>query len=296
MQAALTPAQHAAHSKRRQERRQLSLLLAPATLWLLLFFMLPLAVILGYSFLTRGEFGGVEPVVNVENYLKLFNQNYLLIFIRSLWIALLTTVVCLLVGYPMAYFIARQPPRWRNVWVLLVIIPFWTNFLVRTYAVMVLLRDRGVINSILISMGIIKDPLDMLFTPFAVLVGEIYGFLPFMVLPLYATLEKFDHTLMEAAHDAGANDFWAFWRVMVPLTMPGIVAGSILVFIPAIGAFITPVILGGDKVMMIGNLIDQEFKRGRDWPLASAISIALMIIVSIATALYFRTTNESERL
>lgn len=293
---AITPAQQAAQQKKRYERRQVTLLIGPATVWLIGFFMLPLVVILVYSFLTRGDFGGVEAQINLQNYVKLLNTNYFVIFVRSVWIAVLTTVICLVVSYPMAYFIARQPPKWRNVWVLLVIIPFWTNFLVRTYAIMVLMRDQGVVNSILMSIGLIQNPIDMLYTPFAVLMGEIYGFLPFMVLPLYATLEKFDFALIEAAHDAGANDFWAFWRIMVPLTMPGIVAGSILVFIPAIGAFITPIILGGDKVMMIGNLIDQEFKRGRDWPLASAISITLMVMVSVATALYFRTTNEGERL
>lgn len=293
---AVTPAQEAAREKRQFERRQVAWLIGPATAWLVIFFMLPLAVILIYSFLTRGDFGGIELQVNIQNYVKLLNSDYFIIFVRSLWIAFLTTIVCLVAGYPMAYFIARQPPAWRNIWVLLVIIPFWTNFLVRTYAVMVLIRDQGLVNSILMSMGLIKDPLSMLYTPGAVLLGEIYGYLPFMVLPLYATLEKFDYALMEAAHDSGANDFWAFWRIMVPLTMPGVVAGSILVFIPSIGAFITPVILGGDKVMMIGNLIDQEFKRGRDWPLASAISITLMVLVSIATALYFRTTNEQERL
>jgi spermidine/putrescine transport system permease protein len=293
---AVTSAQQAVTQKRHYERRQMTLLIGPAALWLSVFFMLPLAVILVYSFLTRGDFGGVTAQINLQNYVKLLNSDYFVIFTRSLWIALLTTVACLAIGYPMAYFIARQPPRWRNIWLLLVIIPFWTNFLVRTYAIMMLLRDRGVINSSLQGVGLITDPLNMLYTPGAVLLGEIYGFLPFMVLPLYATLEKFDFAWIEAAHDAGANDFWAFVRVMVPLTMPGIVAGSILVFIPAIGAFITPVILGGDKVMMIGNLIDQEFKRGRDWPLASAISITLMVLVSIATALYFRTTNEADRL
>jgi spermidine/putrescine transport system permease protein len=288
-------AQLASDHKQRHERRQLALLLGPAFTWLLVFFMLPLVMILVYSFLKRGTYGGVEVEFNLANYIKLLDTDYYLIFQRSLWLSLITTIACLVAGYPMAYFIARQSPRVRNLLVLAVIIPFWTNFLVRTYAIMVLLRDNGVINNVLLAAGIIKEPLDLLFTPFAVLIGEIYGFLPFMVLPIYASLEKFDYSLMEAAHDSGANDFWAFLRVMVPLTMPGIVAGCILVFIPAIGAFITPDILGGSKVMMIGNLIDRQFKAARNWPLASSISITLMFMVTVATFIYFRISGESDR-
>jgi spermidine/putrescine transport system permease protein len=179
---------------------------------------------------------------------------------------------------------------------MLVIIPFWTNFLVRTYAWIVLLRTEGIINYVLMGLNIVGEPLKLLFTPGAVMVGMIYGFLPFMILPLYATLEKFDHTYMEAAYDSGANDLVAFLRVMLPLTMPGIVAGCILVFIPSIGAFVTPDILGGAKTMMIGNLIDQQFTSARNWPFASTVSISLMVLVSAGTALYFRITGEADRL
>jgi spermidine/putrescine transport system permease protein len=293
---ASTPAQQAARESGRHNRRQLTFLMTPALTWLLVFFMLPLVIILVISFLTRDTYGGIRLVFNPLNYVKLFDLDTLIIFSRSVWLAFLTTVACLIVGYPMAYFIARQPRRWRHVYVLLVIIPFWTNFLVRTYAIMLLLRDQGIINTVLLNLKIIDTPITMLYTPFSVFMGEFYGFLPFMVLPLYATLEKFDFSLMEAAHDAGANDFWAFWRVMVPLTMPGIVAGSILVFIPAIGAFVTPIVLGGAKVLLIGNLIDLQYHSARNWPLASAMSISLMLLVSIATAIYFRTTTEQDRL
>jgi len=296
MQNVFSPAQQAEQAKQRSERRQLLFLVTPGTFWLVAFFMLPLVVILVYSFLTRGEYGGIVPVAGLHNYIRLLDADFFTIFRRSLQLAFVTTLLCILMGYPMAYFIARASPPWRNVLLLLVIIPFWTNFLVRTYAIMVLLRTQGILNTALLALKLITEPLPMLFTEGAVVFGMVYGFLPFMVLPLYATLEKFDFALMEAAHDSGANDFWAFVRVMLPLTMPGIVAGSILVFIPSIGAFITPDILGGSKVMLIGNLIDREFKAGRDWPLASAISITLMILVSIATAIYFRTTTEEDRL
>lgn len=296
MQDALSPARKAEQARQRSERRQLSLLVAPAMTWLVTFFMLPLVVILVISFLTKGTYGGIEPVITIKNYVKLFDNSTFIIFSRSLWLAFLATLVCLLVGYPMAYVIARAPRRWRNILVLLVIIPFWTNFLVRTFAIMQILRDEGITNTLLLNLKLIPEAIPMLYTPFAVFVGEVYGFLPFMVLPLYANIEKFDYSLMEAAHDSGANDFWAFVRVMVPLTMPGIVAGCILVFIPAIGAFVTPAVLGGAKVLLIGNLIDRQFKTARNWPLASAMSIALMVLVSLATAIYFRTTNEQDRL
>jgi spermidine/putrescine transport system permease protein len=289
-------AREAARLREQRERRTLSVLLGPASLWLGLFFLLPLAVILVYSFLTRGAYGTVIMRFTIDNYLKLFDENYFIVFRRSLVLALGTTIVCLVVSYPVAYFITRRSPKMRNLLVLLIIIPFWTNFLVRTYAWAELLRDQGVINNLLMRLGLINQPLDMLYTPGAVAIGLIYGYLPFMVLPLYANLEKFDHSLMEAAHDSGANNFWAFVRIMLPLTMPGIVAGCILVFIPSIGAFVSSDILGGSKVMMIGNLIERQFKTGRNWPFASTISITLMVLVSLGTALYFRITTEKDRL
>jgi spermidine/putrescine transport system permease protein len=289
-------AKEAAQRRKQQERRTLGVLAGPSVLWLVLFFLLPLAIVLVISFLKRGTYGGVVTSPTLANYVKLLDPDYFIIFRRSVTLALVTTITCLIVGYPMAYFIARRPERWRGVLLMLVIIPFWTNFLVRTYAWIELLRDEGVINNVLIALGLTDKPLDLLYTPGAVIVGLIYGYLPFMILPLFANLEKFDHSLIEAAQDSGANSFWAFLRVMLPLTMPGIVAGSILVFIPSLGAFVTSDILGGAKLMMIGNLVERQFTAGRNWPFASTISITLMVIVSLAVALYFRITTEKERL
>lgn len=294
MQSSL-PAKRAIEQRRKRQHRQMLIYMVPATFWLVAFFLIPLVVILVISFLKRGTYGGIVVDLNIDNYIRLLDTDFFIIFWRSIWLATVTTAICLLIGYPLAYFITRRSPRIRALMVLLVIIPFWTNFLVRTYAWMVILRSEGVINTILGSLGFIAEPVKMLFTPGSVLVGMIYGFLPFMVLPIYANLEKFDHSLMEAAYDSGANEIKAFFRVMLPLSMPGIVAGCILVFIPSIGAFITPDILGGAKNMMIGNLIDRQFKAGRNWPFASSISVTLMIIVSLATMLYFRFTREGER-
>ena len=274
---------------------QFYLLLAPGAAWLLLFFALPLLIVLLYSFFTRGPYGNVVYDFTLDNYVRLANPIYLQILLRSLWMAVTATFISLLLGYPLAWFIVRQPSRWRPLLLLLVIIPFWTNFLVRTYAIIVLLRTEGVINGLLQSWGVIEAPLDLLYNAGAVTLGLVYGYLPFMVLPIYASLEKLDPSLMEAAQDLGANAWRSFWRVMLPLTMPGVAAGSILVFIPAIGAFITPDLLGGAKVMMIGNLIDQQFLSARNWPFGAAVSIVLMLIVSAATVAYFRLAPEAER-
>ncbi|MGL5080002.1 MAG: ABC transporter permease [Microcoleaceae cyanobacterium] len=277
-----------------RKHQNLLVLLLPATCWLLLFFVLPLLIVLIYSVLERGTYGGVNWTFTGENYQRLANVLYLKVFWRSLTLAIFTTVACLVLGYPLAFFIITRPSRWRSILLLLVIIPFWTNFLVRTYAWMVILRREGIVNSLLVSLQIIDEPLNLLFTPLAVMIGLVYGYLPFMVLPLYATLERLDFTLVEAAQDLGANDLRTFWRVVLPLTQPGIVAGSILVFIPALGAFITPDILGGAKTLMIGNLIQNQFLQARNWPLGSALSTVLMLLVLVPVLWYFRT-NRSER-
>lgn len=282
-------------SQTSSQRRQFWLLFLPGAIWLLIFFILPLLIVLLYSFFTRGPYGNVIYEFTGANYVRLADPVYRAIFTNSLWMAIGTTLISLLVGYPLAYFIAKQAPRWRNVLLLLVIIPFWTNFLVRTYAIMVLFRTEGVVNIVLQRLGLITEPLAIMFTPFAVIFGLVYGYLPFMVLPLYASLEKFDFSLIEAAQDLGADKVRSFLRILLPLTMPGIVAGSILVFIPAIGAFITPDLLGGAKTMMIGNLTQQQFLKARNWPFGSATSIVLMIIVALATIIYFRYTDEESR-
>lgn len=280
---------------RRSKSLQVTGLIAPAAFWLTVFFLAPLAIMLAYSFARRGIYGGVVWELNVEQYLRFVDPLYLQIFWRSAWIAILTTVVCLLVGYPFAFFIARQPSSRRNPLLLLIMIPFWTNFLIRTYAWILILRTEGLVNTVLTTLGLINEPLTLLYTEGAVVLGLVYGYLPFMVLPLYASIEKFDFSLVEAAFDLGANEVRAFWRVVLPQTMPGVIAGCILVFIPSIGAFVTPDILGGAKTVMIGNLVQQQFLTSRDWPFGSAISFILMVIVSLAIVVYFRTTEEDER-
>ncbi len=267
----------------------------PAALWLGIFFMFPLFLMFVVSLGERSSTGTVVYTFTLQNYARFFGRIggrflYLLIFWRSLWLAIVNTVLCLLFGYPLALWIARQPERRRNTYMLLVMIPFWTNFLVRTYAWMVILRDTGLINTVLVDMlGWAEKPLRLLYTPGAVFMGLFYGYLPFMVLPLYASIERMDWTLVEAAQDLGANTWRVFWEVVRPLTMPGIIAGSILVFIPSVGAYVTPDLLGGAKVTMVGNLLQQQFLVVRDWPFGSAVGFILMILMLVATMVYFRT-------
>ncbi len=276
--------------QRLRQSRQLQVLglIAPALLWLVLFFAVPLVIVFVYSFLTRGTYGQVIWDFNLGNYVRVFDSLYVRIFLRSLRVAALTTMLCLAVGYPLGYFIARRRPRRRGILLLLLVVPFWTNFLVRTYAWRVILSNEGPINSLLMGLGLTNRPVPMLFTEFAVLVGLVYSYLPEMVLPIYAAVERLDFNLVQAAHDLYANDFQAFRRVVLPLTMPGILAGSILVFIPCLGAFVTPDILGGARTVMLGNLIQQQFLTARDWPFGSAVSFVLMAVMLVGTLIYFR--------
>ncbi|EAW39209.1 ABC transporter permease [Lyngbya sp. PCC 8106] len=276
-----------------RKRTTLLILLLPTTIWLFIFFVLPLIFVLVCSFLQRGTYGGINWIFTLDNYQRLISPLYWGIFWQSLQLAALTTIVCLMIAYPLAFFIVTRPERWRNILLGLVIIPFWTNFLVRTYAWIVILGNEGVINSILQSLQLIDEPISLLFTPFAVIIGLIYGYLPFMILPLYATLERFDFSLVEAAQDLGANNFRSFLRVIFPLTRRGILAGSILVFIPAVGAFITPDILGGAKTLMVGNLIQNQFLQARNWPFGSALSMILMGVILIPILIYLQSqTND----
>ncbi len=267
----------------------------PAAYWLGLYFMLPLVIMFIVSLGERTSVGTVVYTFTLKNYARFFGRIggrylYLLILWRSLWLATVNTLLCLIFGYPLALWIARQPERRRNLFLLLVMIPFWTNFLVRTYAWMVILRDTGVINTVLIDvLGWAERPLRLLYTPGAVFLGLFYGYLPFMVLPLYTSLERLDWSLIEAAQDLGANMRRVFQEVMLPLTTPGIVAGSILVFIPSVGAYVTPDLLGGARVIMVGNLLQQQFLVVRDWPFGAAVGFILMILMLAATLLYFRT-------
>ena len=213
------------------------------------------------------------------------------IFIRSVMLSLGTTVLTLLVGFPTAYFIATRPEKTRELWLFLITIPFWTNLLIRTFAILEIIRNEGLINGLMLKFGLISKPVQMLFTDGAILTGMVYVYLPLMVLPLYASMEKLDFRLVEAAYDLYATPFRVLRKIIFPLVKPGVIAGSILVFIPALGAYVTPSILGGGKNMMLGNLIELQFGQGRNWPLGSALSITLMLIVMAALLVYVRNAG-----
>ena len=263
-------------------------LLSPSLFWLIVFFVLPLFIVFVYSFLKRGPYGDIRWEFNLQNYVRFFDPLYLKIFLRSFKIAGITTAICFLLGYPMAYWLATRPKKWRNTLLLLIMIPFWTNFLIRTYAWILILQDTGLVNQFLQNLGIIGKPLSLFGTDTAVIIGLVYGWFPDMVLPCYAALERLDFSLVEAAEDLYANEFRAFMRVIFPLSLPGVVAGSILVFVPSLGAYITSDLLGGAKTVMIGNVIQSQFLSVRDYPFGSAFSFVLMAIMLVATLVYFR--------
>ncbi len=275
-------------------KHQALILLFPALFWLIVFFLIPIVSIFVYSLAERGTYGGVRWHFTLKSYGQSLDSLYLGILWRSILTGIISTGVCLLIGYPFAYYLARYQPRGRNLLLLLVVVPFWTNFLIRTYAWILILRTEGVLNTILGAMFPNAPTVEVLNTPIAVQIGLIYGYLPFMILPLYASLEKLDRTLIDAAKDLGASRWKAFINVTLPLSIPGIAAGSVLVFIPTVGAFITPNLLGGGKVDYIGNVIERQFKTARDWPFGSALSFLLMGIVLVATVIYFRTLQGQE--
>jgi spermidine/putrescine transport system permease protein len=258
-----------------------ALLLGPAGLWLLAFFLLPILILLAYSVMPRGAYGGVTPGFTLEHYRRFLDPLYLGILRRTVWLSFLCTVACLLLAYPTAWFIARSGRR-RNLLLFLAVLPFWTSSLVRTYAMIFLLRDSGLVNRVLLDTGLIHAPLRLLYTEGAVLVGLVYGALPFMILPIYASLEKLDPALLEAAEILGARSWARFTRVIWPLTLPGVVAGSLLVFVPSLGSFVVPDLLGGARQMMIGNLIQNQFGPARNWPFGSAAAFAVMALVMVA--------------
>jgi spermidine/putrescine transport system permease protein len=266
-------------------------LLGPGTLWLVAFFLIPILIMLVYSFMPRGIYGGVDRGFTLEHYSRFFDPLYLDILQRTFVWSVGCTVICLLLGYPVAYVIARGG-RWKNFLLFLVVLPFWTSFLVRTFAMIFLMRDTGLINNWLLKLGVIDAPITMLYTPFAVMVGLVYGFLPFMILPIYASLEKLDLSLLEAAEVLGARPFARFRRVTLPLSMPGVVAGCLLVFIPALGSFLTSDLLGGAKQMMVGNLVQNQFSAARNWPFGSAASFIVMALVLVAVMVYLRVKDE----
>lgn len=273
----------------RRRRGQTRLLVLPAALWMILFFVLPLVVVLAYSFMTPSRLYQAVTPFTLTNYTKILDDTYTSVLLRSIVTAINTTILCAIIGYPMAYFVATRAPRWRNFYLMLVIVPFWTNFLVRTYAIMFTINDGGLINSVVQGyLRLTTEPIPMLYTPFAVYVGLVYGYLPFMILPMYTSIEKFNFRLMEAAADLGANDLRAFWRVMLPATLPGVWAGCILVFIPALGAFVTPDLLGGAKFLMIGNQIKTFIDSPTGKPLGAALSMVMMAVVMVALIFYYR--------
>ncbi len=301
---AMDPAAEAVlRAARRREIRRRWLLVAPALIIIGGIGIMPLSIILLYSLLEPAEYAGViwkfspEAWINLVFERDMFDETLTLadaniaIFVRSIVQAALTTFSTLVIGFPTAYFIATRPEKQRNAWLFLITIPFWTNLLIRTFAIMLLVRDQGVINNVLIWMGVIDRPIEMLFTNFAVALGLIYVYLPFMVLPLYASMEKLDFRIVEAGYDLYATRFAVLRRVIIPLVKPGIVAGCILVFIPSIGAYVTPRLLGGGKHMMLGNLIANQFGTARNWPLGSAMALMLMAMVMVALVFYVRNAT-----
>jgi spermidine/putrescine transport system permease protein len=267
-----------------------TIFLAPAALTLWLLFGLPLAIVIAYSLMTRGPYGGVSLPFTAEGYRRIADWLYGQIVWRSVWIATVSTFLCLVLGFPLALFISRSE-RHKTLLLNLVMLPFWTSFLVRTYAWIFLLRDTGLVNTALQAAHVIREPLPLLFNTPAVILGLVYGYLPFMVLPLYATLEKLDPALMEAAEDLGASPSVAVWRVALPLSRSGLIAGSLLVFIPCLGAYLTPDLMGGGRTVMLGNLVQNQFTSARDWPFGSAVSLLLLLAAGIVTR-WLRARNE----
>ncbi len=279
----------------RRRRGHRALVIAIPYLWLLLFFAVPFLIVLGVSFskariglppyeplLQRASDGFIQLKLHLDNFAFLFKDSlYFSAYLNSLRIAAISTLLCLLIGYPLAYAIARAPRTSRNFLLLMVILPFWTSLLLRVYAWIGILKNNGLINNVLMWLGIIDQPIVMLQTEFAIHVGIVYSYLPFMVLPLYANLEKMDLTLLEAAADLGCRPVKAFLTVTLPLSMPGVIAGSMLVFIPAVGEFVIPELLGGPHALMIGKVLWTEFFNNRDWPVASAVATALLIVLVV---------------
>jgi spermidine/putrescine transport system permease protein len=271
-------------------------LIAPANLYLVIFMILPLLLVTGLSFLSRGMYGEVVFKFNLSNYSRLLDPLYGKIMVYSMGVGIGTTVLCILLGYPLAYYIARAPARQRSLLMFLVLVPFWTNFIIRMYAWIMILRAGGFLDALLQWLHITDAPLRLLYTPTAVMIGMVYEFLPFMVLPLYTSLEKIENSILEAAADLGAPPVRAFLRVTLPLSVPGMIAGTILVFIPAMGMFVIPDLMGGAKTILIGNVIRNQFLTARDWPFGAAASMILMVITLLFTFYYTRKAGFSEEL
>jgi putrescine transport system permease protein len=284
-----------------------SLVIALPYGWLVLFFVVPFILVLKISFSTSAVAippyeplvtwadGALQVTVHTGNFDYLVSDwEYISAYLSSVRNAAVTVIVCLLIGYPMAYCIARSRPEWRSSLLMLIAMPFWTSFLIRVYAWIGILKQNGLLNNLLMWLGVIDQPLEIMNTPTAVYIGMIYAYLPFMILPLYATLEKLDTSLLEAASDLGAKPLRAFWSITLPLSMPGIVAGSLLVFIPAVGEFVIPTLLGGPDTLMIGTVLWNEFFSNRDWPVAAAVAVALIVLLVVPLILLQRAHERQE--
>jgi spermidine/putrescine transport system permease protein len=272
----------------RAESRRGFLMALPAYAYLVVFFGLPLIIVLVYSFASRNRFGGTDLAGwNLDSYARLGEPIVRTVLFRSLWVAILATVICLVIGYPFAYYLATRRPVVRNLMLVFVMIPFWSNFLVRNYAWRVLLGSDGLVSDSFELVGL--GAREYLFTQTAVLIGLVYGFLPFMILPLYAAIERIDPSLLEASRDLYASGWQTFRRVLLPLSMPGVIAGSILVFVPSLGAYVTPAILGGAKSTLLGSYIVTQFLTARNWPVGASLSFVLMAVMLAATLVYFRS-------
>jgi spermidine/putrescine transport system permease protein len=290
----------------RRDIRNRWYLASPALLIILLAAIGPLFIVLVFSFLTPADYGGVVWKFSGHAWFQVLFQKdifddtttfadaHLSILWRSVKLSLFTTIMALAFGFPTAYFIATRTEKSRDIWLFLITIPFWTNLLIRTFAVQEVIRNEGIVNSVLMKIGVISSPIQIMFTDVAIMLGMLYVYLPLMVLPLYASMEKLDFRLVEAGYDLYANRFQVLRRVIIPLVKPGIIAGSILVFIPSLGAYVTPRVLGGGKNMMLGNLIELQFGQGRNWPLGAALSITLMAIVMVALMVYVRYASRSD--
>jgi spermidine/putrescine transport system permease protein len=264
--------------------------------WLAIFVIAPAALLLVCSFCGRDELGRVVPTFTLENYQRVLDPIYLKIFQRSLGYAGLTALLCALAGFPAAWFIARQPERARGRWIALITIPFWTSFLLRTYAWIVILKQEGLLNAIAAGAGLVSHPLGLLYTPAAVIIGLVYVYLPFMILPIYASAEKLEPSLIEAAHDLGAPPRRVMWTVILPLVWPGIRAGIIMVFVPALGMFAVTDLLGGARTPLLGNVIQNQFTQARDWPFGSALGVVFMLLFAAAFWLVQRRAAAQELL
>lgn len=286
----------------RDERRRLILGLTPVTLLMGAFLLMPLALVVIMSLLKPGPYGGYIWQFDLGAWQKLLiskrldgsvtpNWTFLIVFARSLLLALATSVICVLIGFPVAYFISRQSARVKNILLLLVMFPFWSNLLIRTTSWVVILRDQGLINQLLIKLGLIGQPIQMLYTETAILVGLVYVYIPFMVMPIYTSIERLDFRLIEASHDLFASRAATLRHVIWPLTAPGVVSGAILVFVPSLGAFVTPDLLGGGKKLMLGGMIQAQFTTARNWPYGAALAVVLMALVMISLYLSARVAG-----